>query len=53
MEASGQLHALAALTVGKERSRDFDCKVERWMELAQDCVQWRTLVLVVLKLRVQ
>jgi hypothetical protein len=28
-----------------------DCEDERWIELAQDCVQWRALVLAVLIIR--
>jgi hypothetical protein len=32
--------------------RELGCEDVRWMELAQDCVQWRALVLGVLNLRV-
>jgi hypothetical protein len=32
--------------------RDISCEDVRWMELAQDRVQWRVLVLAVLNLRV-
>jgi hypothetical protein len=32
--------------------REIGCEDGRWMELAQDRVQWRALVLAVLKLRV-
>jgi hypothetical protein len=30
--------------------REVGCEDGRWMELAQDCVQWRALVLAVLNL---
>jgi hypothetical protein len=32
--------------------REMGCEEERWMELAQDRVQWRALVLAVLNLRI-
>jgi hypothetical protein len=32
--------------------RETGCEDGRWMELSQDCVQWRALVLAVLDLRV-
>jgi len=34
----------------KEGLREMGSKDRRWMELAQDLVQWRTLVLAVLNL---
>jgi hypothetical protein len=36
----------------KMEVKEMGCEVERWMELAQDHVQWQPLVLVVLNLHI-
>jgi hypothetical protein len=38
--------------VGKMDLREIGCEDRRWMELAQDRVQWRALALEMLNLRV-
>jgi hypothetical protein len=42
----------ATVFVSKMDLRETGCEDGRWMELAQDRVQWQTLVLAVLNLRV-
>jgi hypothetical protein len=41
----------ATVLVSKMDLREISCEDGRWMELAQDRVQWRALVLEVLRLR--
>jgi hypothetical protein len=41
-----------SLLISKMDLREIGCEDGRWMELAQDCVQWQALVLAVLNLLV-
>jgi hypothetical protein len=40
------------LLIGRMELREIGCEDGRWMELAQDCVQWWALVLAMLNLLV-
>jgi hypothetical protein len=44
--------ATRELVNSKMERREIGCEDGRWMELAQDRVQWRSLVLAVLNIRV-
>jgi hypothetical protein len=49
---SGVEHSGSATRVSKMDLRERDCKDGGWMELAQDRVQWRALILAVLNFRI-